>query len=200
MNWKKIFQTIGLNLKGSAPQRAAYLREKKLFGLMGEKVSYSPRKIPLYPNLIRIHNNVSLAAGVQFITHDISDNVINGYLKSAGRDERVSEKIGCIEIMDNVFIGANTTILYDVRIGENCIIGASSTVTKDLEPNGVYAGTPAKRIGSFDEYVQKCAQNPGGGTAIPMLNTIKASLMTRLQELGHSLRIQEAWIVNGAIS
>ena len=163
MNWKKIFQTIALNLKSSAPQRAAYLREKKLFGLMGEKVSYSPRKIPLYPNLIRIHNNVSLAAGVQFITHDISDNVINGYLKSAGRDERVSEKIGCIEIMDNVFIGANTTILYDVRIGENCIIGAGSLVNKDIPAGSVAVGTPCRVIGKFEDFVEKRLNLAGGG-------------------------------------
>ena len=155
MNWKKIFQMIALNLKGSAPQRAAYLREKKLFGLMGEKVSYSPRKIPLYPNLIRIHNNVSIAAGVQFITHDISDNVINGYLESCGRDERVSEKIGCIEIMDNVFVGADTTILYNVRIGENCIIGAGSLVNRDIPPNSVAAGIPCKVIGGFEDFVEK---------------------------------------------
>lgn len=166
MNWKKIFQTIALNLKGSAPRRAAYLREKKLFGLMGEKVSYSPRKIPLYPNLIRIHNNVSLAAGVQFITHDISDNVINGYLKSLGREERVSEKIGCIEIMDNVFVGANTTILYDVRIGENCIIGAGSLVNKDIPAGSVAVGTPCKVIGKFEDFVEKRLNFAGGGTDV----------------------------------
>ena len=155
MNWKKIFQTIALNLKGSAPKRANYLRKKKLFGMMGEGVSFSPRKVPLYPNLIRIHNNVRIAAGVQFITHDISDSVLNQYLKSAGRDERVSEKVGCIEIMDNVFIGANSTILYNVKIGENCIIGAGSIVTKDIPPNSVAAGIPCRVIGPFQDYVEK---------------------------------------------
>lgn len=65
------------------------------------------------------------------------------------------EAIGCIEIMDNVFIGANTTILYGVRIGENCIIGANTLVNKDLEPNGVYAGIPARKICSFEDFVEK---------------------------------------------
>lgn len=161
MNWKKIIQAIALNLRGSAPKRAAYLRKKKLFGMMGERVSYSPRKIPLYPNLVRIHNNVSLAAGVQFITHDISDNVINGYLKDSGQNEKVKEKIGCIEIMDNVFVGADTTILYDVRIGENCIIGAGSLVNKDIPANSVAAGVPCKVIGKFDDFVKKRLEIPG---------------------------------------
>ncbi len=155
MNLRKIFQTIAMNLCGAAPQRAAYLQKKGLFGMMGDAVSYSPRRIPLYPELIRIHNHVSLAAGVQFITHDISDNVINTYLKSQGRNERVGEKIGCIEIMDNVFIGANATILYNVRIGENSIIGAGSLVNKDIPPNSVAVGVPCKVIGSFEDFVEK---------------------------------------------
>lgn len=64
--------------------------------------------------------------------------------------------------MDNVFIGYDVTILPNVRIGSNCIIGACATVTKDLEPNGVYVGSPAKRIGSFDEYIDKCACSSNG--------------------------------------
>lgn len=144
-----------LNLAGDAPKRADYLRRKGLFGLMGTDVSYSPRKIPLYPKLIRIHNNVSIASGVQFLTHDISDNVVNGYLKVQGRPETVSEKLGCIEIMDNVFLGADTTVLYDVKIGENCIIGAKSLVNRDIPPNSVAAGVPCRVIGSFEDFVQK---------------------------------------------
>ena len=65
------------------------------------------------------------------------------------------ECLGCIEIMDNVFVGAYSTILYGVRIGENVIVGSNSLVNKDLAPNGVYAGIPARRICSFDEFVQK---------------------------------------------
>ena len=163
MNWKKIFQTINLNMRSTAPKRASYLRKIGIFGLMGENVSYSPRKIPLYPNLIRIHNNVRLAAGVQFITHDISDKVINEYLKTSGIDECVSEEIGCIEIMDNVFIGANSTILYNVKIGENCIIGAGSIVNKDIPAGSVAVGIPCKVIGTFENFVQKRIIHAGGG-------------------------------------
>lgn len=166
MNWGKMIQTISLNLQRTAPLRADYLRKKQLFGLIGDKVSYSPRKIPLYPNLIRIHNNVCLAAGVQFITHDISDNVINEYLKTHNKDERVTEKIGCIEIMDNVFVGAYSIILYDVRIGKNCIIGAGSLVNKDIPANSVAAGVPCKVIGNLDDFIEKRLNRMGGGTMV----------------------------------
>ncbi|NVM34382.1 MAG: N-acetyltransferase [Candidatus Lokiarchaeota archaeon] len=44
---------------------------------------------------------------------------------------------------DNVRIGSNTTIL-PVKIGDNSIIGAGSVVTKDVPPNCIVAGNPAK--------------------------------------------------------
>jgi acetyltransferase-like isoleucine patch superfamily enzyme len=103
-----------------------------------------------------------IAAGVRLITHDAAFTVLNRLERG-----KFPEKIGCIEIMDNVFIGYNSTILPNVRIGGNVIVGVSSTVTKDLEPGGVYAGCPTKRIGSFEDYVQKSAQNTCGGYSYP---------------------------------
>ena len=102
-----------------------------------------------------------VAAGVRFVTHDATYRVLN--CLGVGK---FPERVGCIEVMDNVFIGYNATILPNVKIGQNCIIGAGAVVTKDLEPNGVYAGNPAKRIGSFDEYVHKC-EFVRGGDAYP---------------------------------
>lgn len=46
----------------------------------------------------------------------------------------------------NVWIGANTTILKGVTIGENTVVGTMSLVNKDLLSNTVYAGIPAKKI------------------------------------------------------
>lgn len=64
---------------------------------------------------------------------------------------RVKEKIGCIEIGDNVFIGSNTTVLYDVKIGSNVVIGVGSLVNKDILDNSVAAGVPARVIGTFEK-------------------------------------------------
>ena len=72
----------------------------------------------------------------------------------AGRGE-VQERVGCIEIGDNVFIGSGTHILYDTKIGSNVIIGTCSVVTHDIPDNSVVAGIPARVIGSFDDYVEK---------------------------------------------
>ena len=53
---------------------------------------------------------------------------------------------GKIVVEDEVWIGANVTILPNVRIGRCSVIGAGSVVTKDIEPYTVYAGVPAKKI------------------------------------------------------
>lgn len=48
-------------------------------------------------------------------------------------------------------IGVGVTILPGVVIGENCLIGAGSVVTKDTEPRQVYIGVPAKYIKDVKE-------------------------------------------------
>lgn len=49
----------------------------------------------------------------------------------------------------------NTTILKDVHIGNNVIIGAGSLVNKDIPDNSVAAGVPARVIMSLDDYYHK---------------------------------------------
>lgn len=59
-----------------------------------------------------------------------------------GNTERGKPIIG-----DNVFIGANATIIGNITIGNNCMIGAGSVVTKTFQDNSIIAGNPAKVIG-----------------------------------------------------
>ena len=49
-------------------------------------------------------------------------------------------------IGDNVSIGSNATILGGLNIGEGSIVGAGSVVTKDIPPNQIWAGNPARFI------------------------------------------------------
>ena len=49
-----------------------------------------------------------------------------------------------VTIGDNVWIGFGVSIFKGVTIGDNCVIAANSVVTKDIPPNSVAAGVPAK--------------------------------------------------------
>lgn len=54
-------------------------------------------------------------------------------------------------IGERVWIGANVTILKGVTIGERTIVGAGSVVTRDLPPDAIAVGIPARVIKSRDE-------------------------------------------------
>jgi maltose O-acetyltransferase len=93
--------------------------------------------------LIEIGNNVTLAPRVHILAHDASSKIITNYTK-----------IGQVIIGDNVFIGASSIILPNVKIESNTIIGAGSVVSRNLT-SGVWAGNPCHKIFSYDEYVEK---------------------------------------------
>ena len=134
-----------------AGRRTRFMKKHRLYGAIGDKCVIQKRKLPLYSNLIYLHDNVKIASNVGFVTHDIIHTMLNAKEPGSGHIERV----GCIEIMDNVFVGSGTRILYDTRIGSNVIIGSDSLVNKDVPDNSVVAGVPARFICTFDEYVEK---------------------------------------------
>lgn len=47
----------------------------------------------------------------------------------------------------NTWLGANVVVTSGVRIGERCVVGANSVVTRDLPPRTIAAGVPARPIG-----------------------------------------------------
>jgi galactoside O-acetyltransferase len=55
-------------------------------------------------------------------------------------------KKGKITIEDDVWIGANVTILRDVNISKGCIIAAGAVLNKSTEPYSIYGGVPAKLL------------------------------------------------------
>lgn len=148
---KRLYHSLRLCLIRGGMKRAQYVRDRGIYNHIGKNVLIMPRKIPLYPELIRIHDNVHIASKVSFITHDVVHTMLNRKYNT----HEFQEKIGCIEIMENVFVGSNSIIMYDVKIGKNTIIAAGSIVTKDIPENSIVAGIPARVIGHFSDYVEK---------------------------------------------
>ena len=150
---KELVSKIRFFLLKNGIERAKYLKRNNILMYMGENCLYQPYKLPMDPKLIKIHNNVYIAANVVFITHDTSRNMLsNKYKKYYSMD------LGCIEIMDNVFIGLGSIILPNVKINENVIVAAGSVVTKSIPANSVVAGNPAKIIGTFEDFNAKREQ------------------------------------------
>ena len=66
------------------------------------------------------------------------------------RSEPVGNALPVV-LEDNVWIGDSAIICKGVRIGKNSIVGAGSVVTKDVPPNSIFAGNPAKLVKTIDE-------------------------------------------------
>lgn len=99
---------------------------------------------PTHCFLITIGDDVTMSIRVTVMAHDASTKKTLGYTK-----------IGQVHIGNHVFIGANTTILPGVAIGDYAVIGAGSIVTHDVPTRTVVAGVPAKEICGVDEYVAR---------------------------------------------
>lgn len=103
------------------------------------------------PYLVRIGDNCAIAEGVKFITHDGAVGLFRKEIPNINI-------FGKIDVKDNCFIGMDCIILPNVSIGPNSVVGAGSVVTKDVPPNTVVVGVPARAICTLEEYKQKCIQ------------------------------------------
>lgn len=99
---------------------------------------------PSHCFLISIGDNCTICPNVRLIAHDASTKNSLGYTK-----------IGLINIRENCFIGDSAIVLPNVTIGPNSIIGAGSVVTKNVPPNMIAVGNPAKVISTVPEYIEK---------------------------------------------
>lgn len=131
--------------------RARFLRSHSYFAKQGEHCYFQIYNFGTEPELLSFGNNDHIASGVKFVSHDITSFMFNYMYKTHSYKKRT----GKIILGNKVFVGSNTTLLYDVKIGDNVIIGAGSLVNKNIPSNSVAAGVPCKVIGSFEDYKTK---------------------------------------------
>lgn len=108
-------------------------------------------------NDVVIGDNVTVKCGVQLWDGvRIEDDVFIGPNATFTNDPFPRSKVypesfGRTLVKRGASIGANATILPGVTLGENCLVGAGSVVTKDVPAGAVVAGNPARVIRRVDE-------------------------------------------------
>lgn len=105
---------------------------------IGNNVMIMPDCLMMSRGGITIDDDAMIAANVQLISnnHDMHDRKL----------------LFCkpVHICRNAWIGAGATILPGVTVGENAVVAAGAVVTKDVEPNTIVGGNPAKFIKKID--------------------------------------------------
>lgn len=101
------------------------------------------------PSLIEIGDNVRLNQHLTILTHDggfyVLKNKYNEFIAQSGR----------VKIGNNVYFGRHCTVFKNVTIGDNCIIGFGSVVSKDIPSNSIAVGAPARVVGTIENYYDK---------------------------------------------
>jgi maltose O-acetyltransferase len=144
------------------PDQVRWLLYRRL-GFAVERCAIAPGMwlSPLRPD-VRIGRDVYVNRGCVVLDAErveIGDNtrfgpevmlVGNGH-EIGGPDMRAGErKLGVIVVGRGCWLGARVTVIADARIGDGTIVAAGSLVRGDLEPNAIYAGTPAKLVRRLD--------------------------------------------------
>lgn len=125
---------------------------------VGQGCFISTRNFSSEPYLIEIGNHVRIAGETSFFTH-------GGIwpLRKLYNDPKL-DHFGKIKIGDYSYIGEKCMIMPGVTIGERCIVGGGSIVTKSVPDGCMVAGNPAKFIGYTDEFYHRLKEKHDTGT------------------------------------
>jgi acetyltransferase-like isoleucine patch superfamily enzyme len=99
---------------------------------------------------VQIEDNVFIGHGVTFI----NDSYPRATTADGDLQIEADWKVERTLIKKGASIGSGATILSNTTIGENAIVGAGSVVTKDVPPNCIVAGNPAKVL----RYIEQTAE------------------------------------------
>jgi acetyltransferase-like isoleucine patch superfamily enzyme len=118
--------------------RAIYVGYLRLGGVkigINTMISLGAR-IDMRRGEVVIGDNCLITHGCYILSHDGAARLVNPG----------SDGFGKVIIGDNVFVGVNSVILPNVTIGENSVIGSGAVVTKDVPPESLVVGNPARVI------------------------------------------------------
>ncbi len=155
MKLKFIIKKFLYSYKASSKTYVDYLRSIGI--LCGDNINiFCPKDTHIdtnNPYLLEIGNNVNMTGPVTILTHDYSTSVLNRI------DSKIYGKSKKTVIGNNVFLGWGCTVLAGTVIEDNVIVGAGSVVSGIIDENSVYAGNPARKIMTIEEYRDKISRN-----------------------------------------
>jgi len=99
---------------------------------------------------VTIEDNVFIGHGVMFI----NDSYPRATATDGSLQTEADWKVERTVVKNGASIGSGATILSNISIGENAIVGAGSVVTKDVAPNSIVVGNPAKFLRSIEQIVE----------------------------------------------
>lgn len=114
---------------------------------IGNGCLISSKAFPSEPYLITIGNNVRIAKNVSFFTH--------GGIWTFRKKYPNLDHFGKIKIKDNTYIGEGVYILPGVEIGQNCVIGAGTVVSKSIPDDCIVVGNPCRVVTDTRVYLKK---------------------------------------------
>ena len=99
-----------------------------------------------------IEDNVFIGHGVTFTNDTYPRSATAAGTLQTEADWKVEPTV----VKKGASIGSGATILSNISVGENAIVGAGSVVTKDVPPNAIVAGNPARVL----RYIQTNLEDP----------------------------------------
>ncbi len=99
---------------------------------------------------VTIEDNVFIGHGVMFI----NDSYPRATAADGNLQTEADWKVERTVVKKGSSIGSGATILSNVSIGENAIVGAGSVVTKDVPPGSIVVGNPAKVLRHIDKITE----------------------------------------------
>ena len=142
--WKKCMKHCGKNV---------YLRPissdiKGLNNLSIDDYTLIPKGSTFYCTRaeLRIGRKVIFGPKPTIITGDHRIDLIGRYIIDVSDDEKLPVQDAPVVIEDDVWCGANVTILKGVTIGRGSVVAAGAVVTKSFPPYSIIGGVPAKLI------------------------------------------------------
>ena len=95
---------------------------------------------------VDIEDNVFIGHGVTFTNDTYPRSTNSDGTLQTGTDWEVRPTV----VRKGASIGSGATLLCNLSVGENAIVGAGSVVTKDVPPNTIVAGNPARVLRSIN--------------------------------------------------